>query len=74
MIRFEGIRKARIAAGLSMAEVAQAAGKSIGWVYAAERGLLAPSQEDAEAIARLIGKPTERLFSRLRKPDVSTEA
>ena len=66
---FETVRTARLSAGLPVAAVAQAAGRSIGWVYALERGLLTPARSDAEKIAELLNADVGELFSRLREEE-----
>lgn len=65
-MRFEPVRGARIDAGLPQAALAQAIGRSLGWVYAVERGLTRPNQADAATIARMLGRPVEDLFTRVR--------
>lgn len=61
-LQFDPIRQARLSAGFSMAEVAQAADRSLGWIYALERGLVKPGRPQAEAVARLLDKSVEELF------------
>jgi DNA-binding XRE family transcriptional regulator len=56
------LRDARLAAGLSQAEVATAAGVSRQAVGAIEAGRHRPSVDAALAISRAIGAPVERLF------------
>jgi len=66
-MRFENLRDVRLRAGFSLAEVAQAAGHSIGWVWQVERGLLRPARGDAEEIAALLDTQPEELFGRIRE-------
>ena len=66
-MRFAPLRTARVKAGFRVAEIAQAAGRSLGWVYALERGLVTPSRMDAEAIAKLLRVKPEDLFSSIRE-------
>ena len=66
-MRFESVRKRRLDAGLPVAALAQAAGRTIGWVYSLERGLVAPSRADAEKIADLLSADVDQLFSRIRE-------
>ena len=65
-MRFEPVRHARLDRGLSVAEVAQAANRSLGWIYAVERGLITPGREEAKAIATLLGAEVKDLFRRIR--------
>lgn len=66
MVAFTKVREARLASKEPMVAVAQAAGHSIGWVYALERGTVVPSRSDAEAIAELLEVPVAELFERVR--------
>jgi putative molybdopterin biosynthesis protein len=59
----ELIRNARLAAGLSQAEVAAAAGISRQAVGAIEAGRHRPGVDAAMAIARVVGEPVEELFA-----------
>lgn len=66
-MKFEPVRSARETAGLPLAAIAQATGHSLGWVYQLERSLVSPRRHDAEAIARLLGKAADELFSKIRE-------
>ena len=68
-MRFEPVRKARIARGLPAAAVAQTADRSLGWVYAVERGLITPGRKEADAVATLLDTEADALFSRVREDE-----
>ena len=67
-MRFENVRAKRIEAQLPAVAVAQAANRSLAWVYAVERGVLSPSLEDAEKVASLLESRPDELFSVIREP------
>ncbi len=65
-MNFMPVRHKRLEEGLSVAAVAQTARRSMGWVYALERGVLTPGRTEAEAIARLLDTEIDALFPRVR--------
>ena len=71
-MRFESVRKRRLHAGLPVAALAQVAGRTIGWVYSLERGLVAPCRADAQKIADLLDADVDQLFSRIREEQDAT--
>lgn len=56
------VRALRKARGMTLAELALALGRSVGWVSQVERGLSAPSIADLKAIAALFGQPLGFFF------------
>jgi DNA-binding XRE family transcriptional regulator len=64
---YEPVRNVRIRNGISQLRLAQTARRSVAWFQHVEAGCLTPSREDAEKIARLLGRPVEDLFTRTRE-------
>jgi transcriptional regulator with XRE-family HTH domain len=56
------IRAIRRARGLRLADVARAAGRSVGWLSEVERDLTTPTGEDLELLARLLDVPLTALI------------
>ena len=62
----EPFRTEREKQGLTRAQVAFAVRRSMSHIQNVESGVTAPSRADAEALAALLGKQADALFSRIR--------
>ncbi len=63
------IRALRAARNLTLKELAQATGRSLGWISQAERGLSQPSMKDLRAMARIFDVPLSMFFGSTDGPD-----
>lgn len=62
------LRALRKARGVTLAELADKLGRSVGWVSQVERDLSDPSMRDLRAIAQALGFPVSMLFGQAAGP------
>ncbi len=62
------LRALRRARGLTLQALAEALGRSVGWVSQVERDLSQPSIADLRAMAKALGVPISMLFGKARAP------
>ncbi|SFR14646.1 helix-turn-helix domain-containing protein [Poseidonocella sedimentorum] len=63
------IRALRVARKLTLADVAERLGRSVGWVSQIERGLSTPSITDLQAIGNILDAPISLFFGTPTGPD-----
>ncbi|SFA69136.1 transcriptional regulator, XRE family with cupin sensor [Poseidonocella pacifica] len=63
------LRALRTARKMTLAELAEQLGKSVGWISQVERGISTPTIDDLHAIGTILGAPVSMFFGRPSGPE-----